>query len=306
MTSGTIVSNPSDHTLYAHWQALTIPVTVTFDANGGTAPNPASKTIDVPLIGTNYGTLATTTRTGYTFADWYTAANGGTQVTSGTAVSPLSDHTLYAHWTASTYAVAFDVSTNGGTGGQSASVTATYGSAMPTISTTAPTKTGHTFTGWYDASSGGTQYYTSTGASARSYDKTSGTTLYAQFTANTYTVNFNANGGGTPSMASKTVTYDSAYGTLATVSRTGYTFDYWYISGSGTQVSASTTVSTASDHTLYAHWTVNQYQVTFDSAGGTSVSSQWVNHGSTATQPTAPTRTGYTFNGWYNGGLTIF
>ena len=45
-----------------------------------------------------YGALPTPTRTGYTFAGWYTAASGGNQVTSGTTVSTASNHTLYAHW----------------------------------------------------------------------------------------------------------------------------------------------------------------------------------------------------------------
>ncbi|MCD7712432.1 MAG: InlB B-repeat-containing protein [Firmicutes bacterium] len=41
--------------------------------------------------------------------------------------------------------------------------------------------------------------------------------------------------------------------------------------------------------------------MTFDSNGGSAVSSQTVDSGSTATEPTSPTRDGYTFAGWYNG-----
>jgi len=52
------------------------------------------------------------------------------------------------------------------------------------------------------------------------------------------------------------VTYDSAYGTLATVSRAGYTFNGWYDAASGGNlVTAVTVVTTASDHSLYAQWT---------------------------------------------------
>ncbi|MCD7943522.1 MAG: InlB B-repeat-containing protein, partial [Clostridia bacterium] len=47
---------------------------------------------------------------------------------------------------------------------------------------------------------------------------------------------------------------------------------------------------------------VTSYTVTFDPNGGTSVSSQTVSYGSTATEPTAPTKTGYTFDGWYLDG----
>lgn len=52
--------------------------------------------------GSTYGTLPTPTRTGYTFDGWYTAANGGTQITSTTTVNLTDDQTLYAHWESAT------------------------------------------------------------------------------------------------------------------------------------------------------------------------------------------------------------
>jgi uncharacterized repeat protein (TIGR02543 family) len=100
--------------------------------------------------------------------------------------------TLYAYWTANTYTVTFDKQS--GTGG-SDSVSATYGAAMPAA--TAPTRTGYTFGGYYTAAGGaGTQYYTAAMASARNWDIAANTTLYANWTANTYTVTANANGNG--------------------------------------------------------------------------------------------------------------
>ena len=50
-----------------------------------------------------YGSMPSPTRTGYTFAGWWTAASGGTQVTSSTTVTIPSNHTLYAHWTPNNY-----------------------------------------------------------------------------------------------------------------------------------------------------------------------------------------------------------
>ena len=68
-------------------------------------------------------------------------------------------------------------------------------------------------------------------------------------------VTFNAN-GGTVGTAAKTVTVGKLYGTLPVPTRTGYTFDGWYTAASGGQlIAASSLVSAASDHTLYAHWT---------------------------------------------------
>ncbi|MCD7787309.1 MAG: InlB B-repeat-containing protein, partial [Firmicutes bacterium] len=118
-------------------------------------------------------------------------------------------------------------------------------------------------------------------------------------TNTTYTVTFNSNGGS--SVSSQTVKSGSTATEPTSPTRSGYTFDGWYTSSSGgSKYSFSTAVT--SDLTLYAHWTANTvvtYTVTFNSNGGSSVSSQTVNSGSTATQPTSPTRSGYTFDGWY-------
>ena len=81
------------------------------------------------------------------------------------------------------YTVTLNKNASDATAG-TASVTATYGDAMPTASVTMPTRTGYTFAGYYDtsATTGGTQYYTAAGASARTWNKTSNTTLYARWT----------------------------------------------------------------------------------------------------------------------------
>ena len=82
-------------------------------------------------------------------------------------------------------------------------------------------------------------------------------TLYAHWTPREYTVYFDPNGGSI-STISKKVTYGEAYGTLPTPTRDGYTFKGWYTAASGgSRVRTSTTVTTASDHTLYAHWTLS-------------------------------------------------
>jgi uncharacterized repeat protein (TIGR02543 family) len=65
------------------------------------------------------------------------------------------------------------------------------------------------------------------------------------------TVSFNSNGGST--VENKTVTFDSAYGTLAEPTKTGYTFAGWYAESElTTSISASTIVKNEAAHTLYA------------------------------------------------------
>ena len=70
------------------------PITVTFSANGGSVST-ETKTVS---YGATYGTLPTPTRSGYTFEGWYTAAEGGSNVSSLTKVTQTGAHTLYAHW----------------------------------------------------------------------------------------------------------------------------------------------------------------------------------------------------------------
>ena len=60
----------------------------------------------------------------------------------------------------------------------------------------------------------------------------------------------------------------------------------------------TTTVRVDTAHTLYAQWTINQYTITFDSDGGTSISSITQNFGSNIISPSDPSKTGYTFQSW--------
>ena len=92
ITSASTFNLTTAQTLYAHWKQ-----TVTFDPNGeGGSVNPGTKQV---VNGYNYGELPTPTRRFYDFAGWFTAVEGGTQVTASTNVTAAENHTLYAHWT---------------------------------------------------------------------------------------------------------------------------------------------------------------------------------------------------------------
>jgi len=178
-----------------------------FDTQGG---NTLSSTL--VTFAEAYGSLPVPVRPWYTFGNWFTAASGGTQVTASTTVTTDSEHTLFARWTPSIYTVAFD--SQGGSSVASKSVT--YDSTYGTLTT--PTRPWYTFDGWYTESSWGTQI-----TSASTVTTSSNHVLYAQWNEGTYTVSFNSQGG--TSVASKSVTFNSTYGTLATPTRSGYTFN---------------------------------------------------------------------------------
>ena len=101
ITKDTNVEVTADQTVYAHWAANSY--TVTFNADGGTV-NTNSKTV---IFGNAYGELPTPSRSGYTFAGWWTAVDSGEQVNAGSAVKTASDHVLYAHWVLNSVSVSY-------------------------------------------------------------------------------------------------------------------------------------------------------------------------------------------------------
>lgn len=121
-------------------------------------------------------------------------------------------------------------------------------------------------------------------------------------------VTLNAN-GGTVSPKQKDVKFGETYGSLPTPTKKGYTFDGWYTSMSGGElVNTSTKIIKNSNHTLYAHWSGNQYAITFNANGGSEVSTIFKPYGSTVTSFPNSNRTGYTFDGWYteiSGGTRV-
>lgn len=138
-----------------------------------------------------------------------------------------------------------------------------------------PTKSGYTFGGWYTASSGGTKVN-------NTYTPTGNITLYAHWSANSYTLSFDANGCGTLGVSYVTATVGKTYGDaddgdgLPSIAlTTGKKFDGWYTSSSGgNKITNSTTVTASSDNgTLYAHCSYINYNINYNLANGTHGSS---------------------------------
>ena len=126
-------------------------------------------------------------------------------------------------------------------------------------------------------------------------------------------ITYDSQGGSTVTDGDATTTTGGSITTLPTdPTRDGYTFSGWYTAASGgTQITAGAAHNQISDFTLYAQWTVNTLNITYDSQGGSTVTNgdaTTTTGGSITTLPTDPTRAGYTFNGWYtatSGGTQI-
>ena len=117
-------------------------------------------------------------------------------------------------------------------------------------------------------------------------------------------ISFDANGGYC-STTSKVVTYGKPYGDLPIPSRNGYKFDGWYTKqSSGEKITKGDTVNSTVEITLYAHWTANNYILSYNANGGTgSIENQTKIHGENLTLSSAkPTGKSFTVNYNANGG----
>jgi uncharacterized repeat protein (TIGR02543 family) len=230
ITPATVITGVT--TYYAQWR---INNTVTFDANGWTWHTPT--TLDVGSWVALWTLPSSPTQTGYTFSGWYTASSGWTLVTTATVITWAV--TYYAQWTINNYIVTYDG--NGWTPLTSTQSIA-YNTAIWSLPSS-PVRTGHTFNGWYTASTGWTLVTVSDII-------TQDIVFYAQWIPIDYTVTFVTN-WWSPIPSDQTVTYDTAIGTLPTVTQTGYTFAGWY-TASGVLITSSTIVT--DDVTYYTQW----------------------------------------------------
>lgn len=219
----------------------------------------------------------------------YTASGtfSGDGSTVGTAtIAPFSFTVV-----ATTFTITF--SNPNGTGGSS---TLTNQSAPASAVMPNPgTRTGHSFTGWQDSSTG---LYHQAGATVSNIN--AARTFTAVWAIQSYSISYSAN-GGSGSMSSTTWNYPDS-GTVASnaFTRTGYTFAYW-INSSGNYVAVGTTYSTSSV-SLTAVWTANTGSVYYNgngNDGGSTATTTWSYPATSGTvRANGYTRSGYTFVRW--------
>lgn len=219
----------------------------------------------------------------YEFLYWKNAA--GTTFLPGDALPTVDadvTYTAYFNETVRKYTLAWDL--NGGVAG-TGTITPAGSVANSTVLqySVNPTKTGYTFAGW-----------TPTMTSGVTTMPAANTTYVANWTINQYTITFNSNGGSP--VASITQDYNTSVTAPANPTKTGYTFAGWSEPVPSTMP--------AENKTLTANWTINQYDITWKNADGTTLTTTKVNYnvlptytGATPTKA-ATAQYSYTFNGW--------
>ena len=290
-TAGTSETFDGDTTLYAKWDAVVITYNVTFNSNGGSAVQPQNNVAS----GGKVIEPAQPTLSGNTFGGWF--EDDGTFLNpwdfeNDTVTAAL---TLYAKWI-QTYTVTFN--SNGGSAVQSQNNVASGGNVSEPEP---PTKAGHTFDGWYKEPAFINLWIFTTDTVSDN------TTLYAKWNPNTYTVDYNSN-GGTGSVGSQSFTYGTWLALQNnTFTRSGYSPNGWATSSGGEReysngqsVDNLTPPAVGDTITLYAAWIPN-YPVAFEANGGTPEppSPLDIDHGDYIIEPASMTKTGFTFGGWY-------
>lgn len=122
-------------------------------------------------------------------------------------------------------------------------------------------------------------------------------TLYGKWSLHKFTVMFNTQDGGL--VETKAAEFNTLIAEPTKPTRSGYTFVGWYKDAAGQNAWNFATDKVTADTVLYAKWNINSYTVSFNSQGGSTVDSKTANYNTTLGEPTAPTRKGYTFAGWY-------
>jgi len=242
-------------TFTATW--IPLGIVVTFFNNDGTS---GSSTQSITAGTSTPLTQNALTRAGYNFGGWNTLSSGGgapySDMQNVSIVSPLN---LYAQWTAITNnAITYDGqgATTPASGGSTTYTTAT---AIATIPTSAPVRSGYEFVGWFTASTGGIRV---TNGSYTPSTPFGAITLYAQWTGLRYQLTFNGNNStsGSAPASQSYVTGGSALtlpGNSGTLVRTGYTYAGWATAANGTgttYTAAQTGVTLLADTILYANW----------------------------------------------------
>lgn len=275
-----------DTTIYAYWKKA---AKITFDLNYEGQPtekqfvyvkNGHFTSVDFPDYATGY--------TGHESTGWYTLPEGGERITVYTEFT--EDTTIYAQWRLP-FVITFDLNYEGAPA--ATKLTADRGklAALPKT----PTREGYAFVNWYTVAA-------ETGGSIVRVSKiySEDTTVYARWRKTTFEVTFDLNYEGSAEPAKS----NAANGKLTALPenpvREGYTFDGWFTLAEGGTAITLTQTYTA-DTTVYAHWTKTTIDVTFDLnyTDCPAASSRTTVDGKLTALPENPTRTGYTFDGWF-------
>lgn len=274
---------------------LNVVYDLSFDLNGGEGDIPTTQSLEKGMLANE---PLNPNKADFAFAGWNTAIDGSGIAWDFTSTTmPSNDVTLYAQWNA-LYQLQFDV--NGGEGSAPITQSLIEGALANVVSN--PTRDGYAFKEWNTALDGSGLSWDFNATTMPANDLV----LYAQWDV-LYALQFDLNGGDSITPATQSLVEGANAQDVALPTKEGYTFVGWNtaIDGTGIDWDFATSTMPNKDVTLYAQWEKNinpiiEYTLSFDLNGGQGMVPlhQKLEEGKNATQPTNPTRSAYTFNGW--------
>ncbi|MDR2822605.1 MAG: InlB B-repeat-containing protein [Acholeplasmatales bacterium] len=289
ITSQTIFNYDSDITLVASWSIINYTITYVLSDGVNNPFNPTTYNIESETI-----TFLDPSKEGHTFGGWFRNEALTNPITSINLLS-TGNITVYAKFSPSIYSINYDAQ-----GGSLSTTTksVTYGLAVGSLAT--PLYPGYSFIGWY--------YDETMISSSTVYLFTSSIVVYAKYEIINYSITYEFNGGTALSAVTTEYNVEDETFSLVLLSKTGYIFNGWYknVDFTGDLV-GEVLAGTTGNFTLYAKFTAKEYVITLDPNGGSIGTSEIsVTYNQAIGELPNPTKNGYTFNGWFDLGATLY
>lgn len=279
-----------------------IEYTISYTLNGGEnhADNPTTYTIESGII-----TLKYPTKTGYTFSYWEGTALDGKVKDVVIPSGSIGNRNYTAYFSANAYTITLNA--NGGSLNKT-SAEVLYGALYKLE---IPTRDGYEFNGYFgDNVEFNSQYTDANGDSLTVWNETENRTLYAKWTAKTYKITIDANGGIIQGNSEVYVTFDKPF-TLPVTEKEHYVFAGYYLADTDEKITDNqgqslTDYNVPSDVNVYARWTAKTYTITLNLNGGSILQETYIEYTIESDDISIlnPTKDGYDFVGWSSAHLS--
>ncbi len=200
---------------------------------------------------------------------------------TGKTVSPDGSTVVTLYYAVNEYTVVYDA--NGGAyadGTDKISKVLPYNASTVDNAPIAPTKEGNTFNGWQ----------------GNPKVPENGTTMYASWILNQYTITWDVNGDAAEGTSIETYDYTGVITKKVAETREGYKFVEW-VDENGAAITIPDNMP-AKNLTIIAKYEVESFTINFNTDGGSAIAPITQNYGTAVKAPAEPTKEGYTFNGW--------